>query len=107
MSKTIFELVDQLPKDNLTVKSLRALDFVIPGEWQNIVGFTNTIKDVTGETDEELIQQIGERAIWLFNDKSQGYQRALWLYETINSAGGTLGAAALANNSQTRKSPNN
>lgn len=97
MSKTIFELVDQLPKDNLTVKSLRALDFVIPGEWQNIVGFTNTIKDVTGETDEELIQQIGERAIWLFNDKSQGYQRALWLYETINSAGGTLGAAALAN----------
>ena len=58
MSKSIFELVDQLPKDNMTVKALRALDFVVPGEWNNLVGFENTIRTVTGETDEELIQQI-------------------------------------------------
>ncbi|HIK26493.1 MAG: hypothetical protein N3E45_08405 [Oscillatoriaceae bacterium SKW80] len=97
MSKPIFELVDSLPTDNLTVKSLRALDFVIPGEWKNIVGFTNTIREVTGETDENLIQQIGERAIWLYNDKSQGYQTALWLYQTIDSASTALGTAAMAN----------
>lgn len=97
MSKPIFELVDQLPRDNLTVKSLQALDFVIPGQWQNTVGFENTIRAVTGETDEELIQQIGERAIFLFNDKSQGYQRALWLYQTIDNASSLLGTAALAN----------
>ena len=97
MSKPIFELVDELPKDNLTVKALRALDFVIPGEWQNLVGFDNTIRTLTGETDEELIQQIGERAIYLYNDSSQGYQRALWLYQTINNAGNLLGKAALAN----------
>ncbi|MDF0556612.1 hypothetical protein [Kamptonema sp. UHCC 0994] len=97
MSKTIFELVDQLPKDNMTVKALRALDFVVPGQWDNLVGFENTIRTVTGETDEELIQQIGERAIYLYNDKSQGYQRALWLYQKIDSAGSALGAAALAN----------
>ncbi len=97
MSKPIFELVDQLPKDNLTVKSLRALDFVIPGEWQNVVGFENTIRTVTGETDEGMIQQIGDRAVYLFNDKSQGYQTALWLYQTIDSASTALGSAALAN----------
>ncbi|MFM7191686.1 MAG: hypothetical protein ACKN9E_04795 [Microcystaceae cyanobacterium] len=97
MSKPIFELVDQLPTDNLTVKSLRALDFVVPGEWQNLVGFTNTITTITGETDESLIQQIGDRAVYLFNDKSQGYQNALWLYQTIDSAGSALGTAALAN----------
>ena len=97
MSKPIFELVDQLPTDNLTVKSLRALDFVVPGEWNNLVGFTNTIKTITGETDESLIQQIGDRAVYLFNDKSQGYQKALWLYQTIDSAGSALGTAALAN----------
>lgn len=97
MSKPIFELVDSLPTDNLTVKSLRALDFVIPGEWKNIVGFTNTIREVTGETDEDIIQQIGERAIWLYNDKSQGYQTALWLYQTIDSASTALGTAAMAN----------
>ena len=79
MSKSIFELVDQLPKDNLTVKSLQALDFVIPGQWTNLVGFENTIRTITGETDEDLIQQIGDRAVYLFNDKSQGYQTALWL----------------------------
>lgn len=95
--KTIFELVDELPKDNMTVKALRALDFVVPGEWNNLVGFDNTIRTITGEDDEELIQQIGERAIQLYNDKSQGYQRALWLYQTIDSTGRALGAAAMAN----------
>jgi hypothetical protein len=97
MSKPIYELVDELPKGGLTVAALNSLDFVVPGQWNNLVGFVNTIRVVTGETDEALIQQIGERAVTLFNDKSQGYQRALWLYETVDSASGFLGAAALMN----------
>ena len=59
MSKPIFELVDELPSDNITIKALRALDFIVPGEWDNLVGFENTIRTVTGEDDEDLIQQIG------------------------------------------------
>jgi len=97
VSKSIFELVDQLPTSGLTISMLNALDFVAPGEWQNTVGFVNTIKTVTGEDDEDLIQQIGERAIYLFNDKSQGYQTALWLYQTVDNTDKALGAAALAN----------
>ncbi|BAZ79450.1 hypothetical protein PN497_09530 [Sphaerospermopsis kisseleviana CS-549] len=97
MSKPIFELVDELPTSGLTVSMLNALDFIAPGEWQNTVGFVNTIKTVTGEDDEDLIQQIGERAIYLFNDKSQGYQTALWLYQTVDGTDKALGAAALAN----------
>ena len=97
MSKPIYELVDGLPKNNVTVLALRSLDFVIPGQWDNLVGFDNTIRTITRETDEALIQQVGERAIRLFNDKSQGYQRALWLYQTIDSTGRALGTAALAN----------
>ncbi|SRR5579883_96892 len=97
MSKPIFELVDELPTGGLTVSALRSLDFVVPGQWQNLTGFNNTIRAVTGETDDALIQQIGERAVYLFNDKSQGYQRALWLYQTVDSASGALGAAAMAN----------
>lgn len=97
MSKAIYELVDQLPTGGLTVMALKSLDFVVPNQWQNLVGFDNTIRAVTGETDEALIQQIGERAVTLFNDKSQGYQRALWLYQTVDSASGALGAAAMAN----------
>lgn len=97
MSKPIFELVDELPTSGLTVSMLNALDFVAPGEWQNTVGFVNTIKTVTGETDEDLIQQIGERAIYLYNDRSQGYQTAMWLYQTVDGTDKALGAAALAN----------
>ncbi len=97
MSKAIFELVDELPTSNLTVSMLRSLDFVVPGEWNNLVGFENTIRHVTGETDESLIQQIGERAIFLYNDRSQGYQRAMWLYQTVDRTDKALGAAALAN----------
>ncbi|MEH2069975.1 MAG: hypothetical protein V7K47_17745 [Nostoc sp.] len=97
MSKSIFELVDRLPTRGLTVSLLNSLDFVAPGQWQNTVSFVNTIKTVTLETDEDLIQQIGERAIYLFNDKSQGYQTALWLYQTVDNTDKALGAAALAN----------
>lgn len=97
MSKSIFQLVDELPTSNLTVSMLNALDFIAPGEWKNTVGFVNTIKTVTGEDDESLIQMIGERAIYLFNDKSQGYQTALWLYQTVDGTDKALGAAALAN----------
>ncbi|HEY9617829.1 MAG TPA: hypothetical protein V6C64_13365 [Microcoleaceae cyanobacterium] len=97
MSKAIFELVDELPTGGITVMALNSLDFLIPGQWQNTVGFDNTIRAVTGETDESLIQQIGERAVTLYNDKSQGYQRAMWLYDTVDSASGMLGTAALAN----------
>ncbi|BAU14671.1 hypothetical protein LEP3755_52220 [Leptolyngbya sp. NIES-3755] len=97
MSKPIFELVDELPTGGTTVKALNTLDFIIPGQWQNLTGFTNTIRTVTGETDESLIQAIGERAVFLYNDESQGYQRAMWLYQTVDNAASALGTAALAN----------
>ena len=87
MSKPIYELVNNLPQKNLTVFVLRSLDKVLPGEWENIVGFENTIRQVTGESDAALIEQIGARAIQLYNDKSEGYQRAMWLYQTIDSTG--------------------
>jgi hypothetical protein len=97
VSKPIFELVEQLPTGGVTVMALKSLDFVIPGQWQNLTGFENSIRTITGETDQSLIQQIGDRAVTLYNDSSQGYQRALWLYQTVDSASGALGTAALAN----------
>jgi hypothetical protein len=97
MSKPIYELADELPTQNITIMVLNSLDFVVPGQWKNIVGFENMIREYTGETDQNMIQKIGDRAVWLYNDKSQGYQTALWLYQTVDSADYALGAAALAN----------
>ena len=97
MSKAIYDLVNELPNSNVTTTVLKALDFIVPGKWQNVNNFEEMIRQVTGETDEAMIQKIGERAVWLFNDKTQGYQNALWLYQTVDKADYSLGAAALAN----------
>lgn len=94
MAKTIYQLVDALPEKSMTTRLLGALDWVVPGEWKNIVGFEKMIREVSGETDQAWVQKIGERAIQLYNDKTQGYQRAQWLYQTIDSAQGIAGAAA-------------
>ncbi|MGF1461375.1 MAG: hypothetical protein ACFBSG_20405 [Leptolyngbyaceae cyanobacterium] len=97
MSTKIYEKVDNLPDSGLTVRALKTLDVFLPGQWENLTGFDHTIKQVTGETDPAMVQAIGERAIALFNDKSQGYQRALWMYESVDKASGLLGTAAIAN----------
>lgn len=97
MAASIFKLVDDLPENNLTVRMLKALDFVAPGQWTNLVGFEHTIKAITGETDEAMIQKIGERAVALYNDKKQGYQRAVWLFGAAETMSNMVGAASLAN----------
>ncbi len=97
MGQSISQLVDNLPSNNMTVYMLRSLDFVVPGEWQNLVGFENTIRAVTGVTDKDLIEDIGKTAIALYNDPSEVYQKTLWLYQTIDRADSAIGAAAIAN----------
>ena len=41
MSKGIQDYVNQLPERSYTVRMLQALDWVVPGQWQNVVGFEN------------------------------------------------------------------
>lgn len=95
MAKPIFELVDELPRRGMTVRLLQALDWVVPGEYVNLVGFEDTIRAITGETDNNFIQRVGERAIHLYNDTSQGYQRGLWIYRAVDSVQGMAGATAM------------
>lgn len=94
MSKPIFQLVDELPRRSLTVGLLQSLDWVVPGDYVNLVGFEETIRSITGETDPQYIQRVGVRAIELYNDTSQGYQRGLWIYRTADSVQGFAGTAS-------------
>ncbi|PAX52300.1 hypothetical protein [Brunnivagina elsteri] len=96
MDKSIIQLVDELPSDNITVKVLKALDFVAPGQWSNLQGFDNSIRVITGETDANVIQKIRDRATTLYNDPQQGYQTAIKLYQTIDKADMAMATAALA-----------
>ncbi|HEY9596463.1 MAG TPA: hypothetical protein V6D33_02195, partial [Cyanophyceae cyanobacterium] len=97
MDKSIIQLVDELPTDNITVKVLKAIDYIAPSQWTNLVGFDNSIRSITGETDAKIIQKIRDRAVALYHDPQQGYQTAIKLYQTIDKADTAMAAAALAN----------
>jgi len=96
MSTPLHALVEGLPETSLTTRVLDGLDIFVPGEWRNITVFEQLVKDVTQESDDALIQQVGEGAIALFADESKGYSRAVTVYQGIDAAGTVAGAAALA-----------
>ena len=93
----IAKLVDALPQDGVTVRLLQGLDYIVPGQWQNLTGFDATIRKVTGVTDPVRVQAISKRASELYADTTQGYQRAVWLYTIVDKTDTALAAAALAN----------
>jgi murein DD-endopeptidase MepM/ murein hydrolase activator NlpD len=93
----ISQLVDELPESSVTTHMLKALDYVVPGKWQNLTGFDNTIRVVTGESSPERVKAIREHALKLYQDEKEGYQKAVWLYQTVDTTDRALAAAALAN----------
>ncbi len=90
-------LVDKLPHNSLTTLLLQGLDFVVPGEWKQPTSFDEMIQTVTGETDSAKVQAIREKAIQLYTDAPDTYQRVIWLYHTVDIADVALGSAAMAN----------
>jgi len=96
MTESLYAVLEALPQTSLTTHILDALDTFVPGEWRNITVFDEMVKDVTGESDEAIIQQVGERAMQLFADESTGYDRAISVFKGIDSASTVAGVAALA-----------
>lgn len=97
MSKSIPEYVNSLRQRSVTVYVLRSLDFLVPGEWENITDFEEMVIKVTGEKDPALIKAVTNRADVLFRDRSERYRRAWNLYKTVDSTDRFLATAALAN----------
>lgn len=97
MSKSIPDYVNRLPKRSVTVYVLRSLDFVVPGQWENIVDFEEMVMKVTGEKDPNLVRAVTQRADALFLDRSERYRRAYGFYTTADSTDRLLATAALAN----------
>ena len=93
---SIVTAVDALPADSITVKVLNALDFVVPGEWRNVVGFDKTAQDVLGTLEPNRAGQIRQRVQELYQT-TPGYQRALTAYRLVDATDMALAAAAMAN----------
>lgn len=94
---TIVDLVNQLETSGITIYALKALDYVVPDQWDNPTNFDELMKKVTGETDAELLEQVKQRVITLYNDESEGYKSAVSIYQRIDSTDKLVGTAALAN----------
>ena len=95
MASSIVELLDNLPRRSMTVRMLEAIDWVVPGDYQNIVGFEESVRLITGETDPAYLRSVMRRSMELYHDSTQGYQRGLWIYRTTDSVQGMAGWTAL------------
>lgn len=96
MAKSIPDLVNALPKRSVTVYVLRGLDFVVPGQWENIIDFEEMTRKVTGETDPNLIRSVIRRADALYSERGERYQRAMKMYRLVDTTDRLLATAALA-----------
>lgn len=96
MSDSIYQLLQDLPSSSMTTRVLGGLDYLVPGSWQNITNFEEMIANETGESDQALLQAVGEKAIALYADESTGYQRAVRIYKLVDSGATMAGVTSMA-----------
>jgi len=96
MTNNLEELLSSLPESNMTVRLLKGLDYIVPGEWNNVTELRAAIREATGESEDDVIGAIAGRAIELYMDPDTGYQRAVSLYSLVDSASTFAGFTSLA-----------
>ena len=94
--KDLDDLVNRIPEKNITARALKALDFVAPGEWDNITDFDELVRKVSNDTDEDFLKDVRRKAIEIYADKDRGFQKAFKIYERVDSSDKLFGTAALA-----------
>lgn len=91
----LHQTLSALPKGNLTVQLLKLTARFVDDEWENTTDLAVMIRKVTGETRESDLQEIGERAVRLFADPNERYQRALRVYRMVDDFDKLVGSASL------------
>jgi hypothetical protein len=95
-SESLSHELSQLSRKNLTTMSLSALDFVIPGSYQNTNSLDDMVQVVTGDVRAGRLQAISNHVDQLYQENA-GARRAVWLYQLTDSADKAVAAASLAN----------
>lgn len=85
-----------LAQSRLTPTVLNALDYVVPGEWQNVTSLDDVIRTQLGVVDPTELARIKERALALWQQKPH-YQRALTIFRAVDTADKAVAAAVAAN----------
>ena len=95
-SNLISQELSELSSKSLTTLSLSALDFVIPGSYQNTNSLDEMVQVVTGDIRTGRVQAISNHVDQLYKESS-GAQRAVWLYKLTDTTDQAIAAASLAN----------
>ncbi len=95
-SLTLNQELKDLSTGGLTVMTLKALDFVIPGSYANSTSLEEMIEFVAGDLRDGRTAGIANHVEQLYQEDS-GAQRAVTLYKLTDSADKVVAAAALAN----------
>lgn len=95
-SESLSAELDNLSSKSLTTVTLSALDFVIPGSYQNTNSLDDMVQMVTGDVRVGRQQAISNHVDQLYA-QDKGAQRAVWLYKLTDSADKAVAAASLAN----------
>ena len=95
-SKLLDNELRQLSKTGMTVTLMKALDFVIPGDYNNSTQMAEMVRFVGKTTGAVRQTAIAKRAEELYA-ADEGAQRALKLFKLTDKADRAVAAAALAN----------
>ena len=63
--ESLAALLSELPGDGMTVKLLEALDFLVPGQWENTTDIEAMVTREVGETHpgtelEKILDSVGQ-----------------------------------------------
>ena len=93
---TIDKRIDSLPEGGITVMALKALDFIVPGQWVNDTDFDAMIRRVTGVEDGETVARIHTRAVQLYKSSDEGYTKAMTVFGAVDTVDKVIAATAMA-----------
>ncbi len=92
----IADKLQALPTSGITVTALETLDFIVPGEWENITDFDEMIRQTTGETAPGVVAAIRHKALELEQADGQRVRQALAVFELVDTLDQVAAGAALA-----------
>ena len=90
---TLDQAFADLADSRLTPVVLNALDFIVPGEWEDVTSLDDLVEDVVGERDPAVAAKARE----IFEDPARPYQKALRVYQLVDRADQVAAGAVLAN----------
>jgi hypothetical protein len=92
---SVIASLELLPDDGLTVSALRALDFVVPGEWNNVNRFETLVAQVAGSDSAGLAAEVRRRALAM-EAADPRWSRAMAAYQLVDKVDQVAAAAAAA-----------